>query len=110
MFSRGGGGVQFEGQNNKLCPQSIRVPLFLSVQSVGTLGPLRELWLIRKENISIRCLLEQSRWYSSEFFCTSAPQSVHASFGHTTGANWASLRESAAKQKSDLILHEVSQT
>lgn len=46
---RGVLGGQFEGQNNIVCPQSIREPLFLLVRSQGTLGPLKQPRLIRKE-------------------------------------------------------------
>ncbi len=47
--AEGCSGGQFEGQNNTVCPQSIREPLVLLVQSLGTVGPLKQPWLIRKE-------------------------------------------------------------
>jgi len=46
---RGVPGGRFEGQNNIVCPQSIREPLFLLVQSLGARGPLKQPWLIGKE-------------------------------------------------------------
>ena len=95
-------GGQFEGQNNIVGPQSIREPLFLLVQSVGTLGPLKQPCLIRKENMSPWGILEQSRWYANaDFFCTSALtlKSVYASFHHFTGANCASAGNSAVIKK-----------